>query len=512
MYNSYKKRGEPANMEKDYITLAHAIIPYLPENIIDYHKNILNDKALSSYLFNNYEYTSLSELLGACIKNITLAETADTATPKAILSKLKTYRRVTKGRWLAPLKDELLGHVLKKNNPGLLAKAADSYMFLLKHNKNLLNKNYNTKDDFIKHEFTEILLWKKDVKAPLIAFKFFEAKSTRCQIESFIKDLLLAAFYIIEDNFHGSYAGYVTNIPSDFLKYPIFTLIERQPYRAKIEHDPINRLYQHDYQSSDKTIVQTQLKDDSYVTKCQLDNKSITYKYPQLNPLDNELLIIIYNIFINNFLYLGNSSFTIKIKNIAKIIYPNIKTLGEKHYQNIREHLLRISHYNIQILYDKPEDSCHSTKLPINFFNSLQIYDSKREVYVEISPSMRNVIYDDKHISILTKKYRLIESNQTRIFVAVLQNERISAYLKLEDKTLPLSIDLPFSFFHSKFRIAQMTSTRLKQYIINCLVELSQKNIIISFYKINKKSVSITFDPLDETELNFYKLSDDSNK
>lgn len=468
-------------MEKDYITLAHAIIPYLPENIIDYHKNILNDKALSSYLFNNYEYTSLSELLGACIKNITLAETADTATPKAILSKLKTYRRVTKGRWLAPLKDELLGHV---------------------------------KEDFIKHEFAEILLWKKDVKAPLIAFKFFEAKSTRCQVGSFIKDLLLAAFYIIEDNFGGSYAGYVTNIPSDFLKYPIFTLIERQPYRAEIEHDPINRLYQHDYLSSGKTIVRTQLKDDSYVTKCQLDNKCITYKYPQLNPLDNELLIIIYNIFINNFLYLGNSSFTIKIKNIAKIVYPNIKTLREKHYQNIREHLLRVSHYNIQILYDSPEDSCHSRKLPINFFNSLQIYDSKREFYVEISPStyMKNVIYADKHISILTKKYQLIESNRTKILVGILQNERISAYLKLKDKTLPLSIDLPFTFFRSKFRIDQITSTRLKQYVINCLAELIQKNIIISFYEINKKSVSITFEAFNEIELSFYKLSDDSNK
>lgn len=498
-------------MEKDYTTLAHAIIPYLPTNITNYYENILKDKALSSYLLKKYEYTSLSELLGTCIKNATIEETTDTNTFKAILSRLKTYRRVTKGRWIAPLEDELTGH-LKKNNPGLLAKEAESYIFLSEHNENLFSVNFCTKEDFMAHKFEEILLWKKDVKAPLIAFKFFKTKTIRCQIESFVKDLLLAAFYIIEENFQGSYLGYVTNIPSDFLEYPIFTLIERQPYMEEIEHDLANRLYQHDYRTPDKTIVRTQLENDSYVTKYELDDKSITYKYPQLNPLDNELLILIYNILVNNFLYLDNKSFSIKIKEIANIIYPSVKTLEKKHYQKIEEHLLRISRYNFQVLYESIEDSDCYTKLSINFFNSIRIEGSKKGSYAEISPSeyLGDVIRTDKHISILTQKYKLIDSNQTRTLVAVLQNERISTYLKLKDKTLPLSIELPFSFFRSKFRIDRMTLTRLKQYVINCLEELSQKNIIISSYVINKKSVNVTFEPFDETELSLYKLSGDT--
>lgn len=498
-------------MEKDYTTLAHAIIPYLPSNITDYYQNILKDKALSSYLLEKYEYTSLSELLGTCIKNATIEETTDTNSFKGILSKLKTYRRVTKGRWIAPLKDELSGHVLKKNNPGILAKEAESYIFLSNHNENLFNESFGTKEEYMKRKFAEIMLWKKDVKAPLIAFKFIKTKTTRCQIESFIKDLLLAAFYIIEENFQGSYLGYVTNIPSDILEYPIFTLIERQPYMEEIEYNLAEQLYHHDYLTLDKTIIRTQLENDSYVTKYELDDKSITYKYPQLNPLDNELLILIYNMLVNSSLYLDNKSFTIKIKDIANIIYPHIQLLRKNHYQKIEEHLLRISRYNFQVLYESTEDRDCYTKLSINFFNSIRIESSKNGSYAEISPSeyLGDVIRTDKHISILTQKYQLIDSNQTRTLVAVLQNERISTYLKLKDKTLPLSAELPFSFFRSKFRIDRMTLTRLKQYVTNCLEELTKKNIIISSYEIKKKIVYITFEPFDETELSLYKLSND---
>lgn len=499
-------------MEKDYITLAHAIIPFLPESITDYHKDLLNDTSLKSYLLKKYEYTSLSELLGLCIQNATFEEAADTDAFRAILSKLKTYRRVTKGRWIAPLEEELPGHTVKKNNPTLLTKEAESYMFLSKQNPEIFKEIYTNKDEFIEKKFEEILLWKKDVKAPLITFKFIKTKTTRCQIESFIKDLLLAAFYVIEENFQGSYLGYVTNIPSDFLKFPIFTLVERQAYMEEIEHDLANRLYYHDYESADKTIVRTQLENDGYVTKYELDNKSITYKYPQLNPLDNELLILIYNILVNNFLYLDNKSFSLKIKDIAKVIYPKVKTLEKKHYKKIEEHLLRISRYNFQVLYENAEDSDYYTKLSINFFNSIRIEGSRSGSYAEISPSeyLGDVIRTDKHISILTQKYQLIDSNQTRTLVAVLQNERISAYLRLENKSLPLSIELPFSFFRSKFRIDRITSTRLKQYVISCLEELTQKNIIINSYEKKKNSVFIVFEPFDETELSLYKLSDNN--
>lgn len=499
-------------MEKDYTTLAHAIIPYLPLDIIEYHKYIQTNKNLISYLIKKYTYTSLNELLGSCIKNATFAEATDTDTFKTILSKLKTYRRVTKLRWIAPLEEELPGHTIKKNNPTLLTKEADSYMFLLQQNPTLFNETFNSKEDYIEKKFKDILLWKKDVKAPLIAFKYFNTKSPRCQIESFIKDLLLAAFYVIDEYFQGSYLGYVTNIPSDFLKYPIFTLIERQPYMEEIEHDLANKIYYHDYQISDKTRIRTQLDNDSYVTKYELDNKSITYKYPQLNPLDNELLILIYNILVNNFLYLDNNSFSLKIKEIAKIIFPNVKTLEKKHYKKIEEHLLRISRYNFQVFYENVEDRDCYTKLSINFFNSIRIEGSKSGSYAEISPSeyLGDVIRTNKHISILTQKYQLIDSNQTRTLVAILQNERISTYLQLQDKRLPLSTKLPFSFFRSKFRIDRMTSTRLKQYVINCLEELNSKNIIISSYEIEKKSVRITFEPFDETELSLYKLSSDN--
>lgn len=497
-------------MEKDYTTLAHAIMPFLPQDIIDHHKTILNDKTLCTYLVKKYNYTSLTELLGSCIKN----EATDSDTIKSILAKLKTYRRVTKGRWLAPLEEELPGHTKKNSNPMLLTKEAESYIFLSQQNPTIFNEIFTSKEDFIEKKFNEILLWKHDVKAPLISFKYFKTKTSRCQVESYIKDLLLAAFYIIEENFQGSYLGYVTNIPSDFLKYPIFTLIERRPYMEEIAQDLAKKIYYQDYQISDKTIIRTQLENDGYVTKSyELDNKSITYKYPQLNPLDNELLILIYNILVNNFLYLNNNSFSLKIKEIAKIIYPNIKCLEKKHYKKIEEHLLQISRYNFQVLCEDVEDHDSYTKLSINFFNSIRIEGSKSGSSAEISPSeyLGDVIRTNKHISILTQKYQLIDSNQTRTLVAVLQNERISTYLRLEDKSLPLATELPFSFFRSKFRVDRITITRLKQYVINCLEELISKNIIINSYEIKKKGVHIIFEPFDKTELSLYKLSDDNN-
>ena len=127
-------------------------------------------------------------------------------------------------------------------------------------------------------------------------------------------------------------------------------------------------------------------------------------------------------------------------------------------------------------------------------------------VTIEFSSSLIDAYINNKSTQILTSMYAQIPDQKTSLIAMIIHVERLKAHANKKNYAT-----IPFSHFASRLK-DRISDTRFQKYIFDSLDKLIELGIIVKSYKKNEKSVSILFEPLNNTEIFLYDLNSDENE
>lgn len=494
-------------IDSKYIKAAVAIKDYLDPEIQSYYKEHVE-------MIPDDEETSLVHYIAEQLEFNLNKENSSTQDEQETLIKIqkknKDKKRKQKKYWITNMKNDVFDEL--------------NTMKSLKLSKAIGFENINL-DDYKKKRIDEINEWGQDKNSYLFDFPFFFKKTEKTQIKSFLLELTINSINIIMEHFKGSIAGCLTTFPTDLISYPFFSPTSSNvDIHTKTKKDMtadvttymmLYSTYQTDdvlietglgeITDKDQLAVISELKKDQYkLTQYLLDNNVIV-SLKDWDSKDKAIIEYFYNHLTSAIV--SDRKYQTTLGNIARYAL-NTQRPSSKQLKDIEERLHKLvgKTNEIKLLGKNGEVVKHLTYTLFPSVLTDKTVTQQTMVTIEFSSSLIDAYINNKSTQILTSMYAQIPDQKTSLIAMIIHVERLKAHANKKNYAT-----IPFSHFASRLK-DRISDTRFQKYIFDSLDKLIELGIIVKSYKKNEKSVSILFEPLNNTEIFLYDLNSDENE
>lgn len=426
--------------------------------------------------------------------------------------------------------------------------------------KNVLNndKELMSKEDYFSVEYEKVVKWHNNSESYLFNFPYFSALPAKRRAVGFIQDVGWFVFNKICKDFYRNKFGFITqspdmtfgihsqdaNSPSPVINWQASAIsAENLKYDATNDSVTVYETIQANDDTKVKIIVDVIHNIDcSTPEKRDLAIRKISDEYKngeRVGHLDATDFSIITAVF-NNMTFeiaTGKDDLILTFTELSSDVYGSDYKMSLKRCTDLFKRLLKLNKMSITSSM-QDENGVPIYGAAVNFFTfqysitgtykakksgqltpshlkaeldlsgeanisniNLLTKDHYNNMVLVISPSeyMRNQWQSGIHTAISSQLYQQITSQKGKLFLQILQKERLRIYPETFSR-------ITMIYIRTQIRVDSNDYRRLKKDLALELENLKQENLLIDDYSINRSSIDITFKPFSDPEKIMFKI------
>lgn len=480
----------------DFLIIASKIRPGIPERIIQVHNTYLSDIKQKKHLIEKYldpdakveDYTIELLIASALRYAFSLGNLL------SAIETYKKYRRDTKRNWVKSLEKEASKNPVEETT---IHKAAST--IYMANELDPTKDDHRTIDEIKQDIIKSIETWRSDLNAPVCSYQLLKTKPAHSVCTALFHDIVLESLLILNEKADEIFTDDNVKVPKQLHQYPVVSLSQTPSIISDFIMNEVTLSSQYS-----NVLEDSHLKVDVTMNVPAPPNYNEQSQIKELDTRDQDIITRIFSRFTPGIL--ENKRLTLNMIEFAKEVY-GVEEPKKRNYEDLMERMRKLAGYTYDITVTDTESGDVIEKTVLSMLSYMRMNTIDKTIEVQPSDQLISSYIQKNFITISSDTYNRIPNNKTRVFMMLLQEQRILEYSKKSvEKTLSLS------FFRSRLKTNKMSNTLLRKEITTHLDALVENNCVISSYNfINKKSsVKVLFLPLTEAELSAYGKADDS--